>query len=710
MKKTGIIFVVLCLALSLIGIFSAEAQAQLTLQLSSAEASRGEDVTLVLSASNNPGVSYLSLMFEYDKTRLAFNGFDHAFSASDFPGTWSENGMIINWLGAENIMYEGEILKLNFTVLDDAGPGDAVVNVSADPDDDPALQKSEDGPDGVDVDVDYGAGKVTIPEESVPLPESITLDQNSAELEAGDTLVLTAEILPEEADQSVTWESSDPDVASVDENGTVTAISEGTATITATSDADDSLYDSCVITVPGTEEPEVLPESIALNQNTAELEAGDTLALTAEILPEGADQSVTWESSDPDVASVDENGTVTAISEGTATITATSDTDDSLSDSCVITVNEPEEPVVLPESIELDQTSVELEAGDTLVLTAEILPEEADQSVTWESSDPDVASVDENGTVTAISEGTATITATSDADESLSDSCVITVIGTENPGILPESIALAGAAPSSLAIGEGTRISATILPEEADQTVIWESSDPNVATVDEDGVITAVGEGAVTIRGFSQVDPRLVVAVRISVTGREPEQEQPRQPEPDRTFWKLHENDILPRTGFSAIRPQAIGSLPLDITYEPLRWSIEIPSANVKSDIVEVPFVDGEYPVTWLGSDLGLLEDSSLPGDGTAVLVGHNHLNTTDAGPLAFLDLLEEDTRIFVHDPRNNIRIFVVYANEKVSETDVRAVEKLAMEAENSLILITCEDELVGGGYANRRIIAAKPY
>ncbi len=532
MKKTGIIFVVLCLALSLIGIFSAEAQAQLTLQLSSAEASRGEDVTLVLSASNNPGVSYLSLMFEYDKTRLAFNGFDHAFSASDFPGTWSENGMIINWLGAENIMYEGEILKLNFTVLDDAGPGDAVVNVSADPDDDPALQKSEDGPDGVDVDVDYGAGKVTIPEESVPLPESITLDQNSAELEAGDTLVLTAEILPEEADQSVTWESSDPDVASVDENGTVTAISEGTATITATSDA----------------------------------------------------------------------------------------------------------------------------------------------------------------------------------DESLSDSCVITVIGTENPGILPESIALAGAAPSSLAIGEGTRISATILPEEADQTVIWESSDPNVATVDEDGVITAVGEGAVTIRGFSQVDPRLVVAVRISVTGREPEQEQPRQPEPDRTFWKLHENDILPRTGFSAIRPQAIGSLPLDITYEPLRWSIEIPSANVKSDIVEVPFVDGEYPVTWLGSDLGLLEDSSLPGDGTAVLVGHNHLNTTDAGPLAFLDLLEEDTRIFVHDPRNNIRIFVVYANEKVSETDVRAVEKLAMEAENSLILITCEDELVGGGYANRRIIAAKPY
>ena len=119
--------------------------------------------------------------------------------------------------------------------------------------------------------------------------------------------------------------------------------------------------------------------------------------------------------------------------------------------------------------------------------------------------------------------------------------------------------------------------------------------------------------------------------------------------------------------------------------------------------------MDGEYPVTWLGDAVGLLEDTALPGNGRSVLIGHNHLNTMEAGPFAFLEWLEEGTRIFVHDPKNRVTIYVVYANEKVSETDIEEVEAIAAAFENSITMITCEDERTDGGYASRRIVAARP-
>ncbi|MBQ6509535.1 MAG: Cna B-type domain-containing protein, partial [Flexilinea sp.] len=165
----------------------------------------------------------------------------------------------------------------------------------------------------------------------------------------------------------------------------------------------------------------------------------------------------------------------------------------------------------------------------------------------------------------------------------------------------------------------------------------------------------------------------------------------------------------LPDTGFSAVHAQTLPEQPKDVNYKTLRWRLEIPTLDMSTDIVEVPLVDNEYPVTWLGYSAGLLEDSALPGQGRSLITGHNHLNTMEAGPFALLDTLNEGDRIFVTDPASGLQIFEVYMNTKISEYDFDGLTEISETDEHSLTLITCEDERVEGGYANRRIIAARP-
>ena len=165
----------------------------------------------------------------------------------------------------------------------------------------------------------------------------------------------------------------------------------------------------------------------------------------------------------------------------------------------------------------------------------------------------------------------------------------------------------------------------------------------------------------------------------------------------------------LPETGFSAVRPQALPEKPLSVSYKPLSWTLQIPTLDVITEIVEVPSQDGTYPVTWLGYDAGLLQGYALPGEGPTVLTGHNHLNTTEAGPFALIQQMEIGDRIFVTDENNEIQIFKVYANEKIDETDFAGLNRIVELRENSLTLLTCEDERPTGGYQNRRVIAAEP-
>ena len=171
----------------------------------------------------------------------------------------------------------------------------------------------------------------------------------------------------------------------------------------------------------------VLATSIALNQASVELTEDETLQLTATVLPEEAtDRSVTWASSDESVAMVDENGLVTAVAPGAATITATTNDGSDLNASCNVTVLQ---GIVLAESIQLNVTTAGLNEGSTLQLTATVLPEECNnKTVLWSSNNPSVATADSNGLVTTHSVGTATITATTTDGSNLSTTCTVTLL------------------------------------------------------------------------------------------------------------------------------------------------------------------------------------------------------------------------------------------------------------------------------------------
>ena len=172
------------------------------------------------------------------------------------------------------------------------------------------------------------------------------------------------------------------------------------------------------------EETRVIPKlvrasAIELSESEKTVFVGDTFTITATVKPEDAfNRTVTWSSSDPSIATVDENGTVTAIAKGEAIITAESD--DGVKAECKVTV---EKKVA---AIELSESEKTVFVGDTFTITATVKPEDAfNRTVTWSSSDPSIATVDENGTVTAIAEGEAIITA--ESADGVTAECKVTV-------------------------------------------------------------------------------------------------------------------------------------------------------------------------------------------------------------------------------------------------------------------------------------------
>lgn len=258
----------------------------------------------------------------------------------------------------------------------------------------------------------------------------LLLSESSLELTVGDEYTLVATVLPSNTDddKTVSWSSSAPAVASVS-GGVVSAKAAGSAVITAKVGAKTA---SCTVTVAEAVIPvePVEVESVTLNETSLTLKEGETFTLVATVLPENADdKTVLWSSSDPTVASV-AGGLVTALKAGSVVITAKAG---AFSATCDVTVEAegpgPEEPVAV-ESVTLNKTELELEEGATFTLVATVLPADAtNPSVTWTSSDPTVATV-ENGVVKALKAGTAVITA--QAGEKTA-TCTVTVKAAEQP-------------------------------------------------------------------------------------------------------------------------------------------------------------------------------------------------------------------------------------------------------------------------------------
>ena len=183
----------------------------------------------------------------------------------------------------------------------------------------------------------------------------VELSQSALTLDVGDEETLTAAITPDNAtDKSVTWESSDTSIATVDTSGKVTAVGTGSATITATAADGSGEKATCSVTVK--EAATVPVESVSLDKTSLELTEGDTGTLIATVEPNNAtNKNVTWSTSNASIATVDANGLVTAVSAGTATITVTTE-DGSFTAKCTVTVREdvPDRPVSIPDTHEIE--------------------------------------------------------------------------------------------------------------------------------------------------------------------------------------------------------------------------------------------------------------------------------------------------------------------------------------------------------------------
>lgn len=313
---------------------------------------------------------------------------------------------------------------------------------------------------------------------------SISITEQNIILNKGENETLTVTYNPENTteDKTVTWESSNEDAVTVSEDGVITAVGAGNATITA------KVGDKTATTQV---EVKVPLENISLNETEKELNKGDNLQLTVTYNPEDttADKTVTWTSTDDTVATVDENGKVTALKAGTTYIKAKVEDKEV---SCKIDV------VVPLTGIDLNKDVAEIVKGQTEKLTVTLVPEDTTYTgkVEWTSSDDTIATVDENGNVRGIKEGTVTITAKAvENGNEIIDTAEITV-----KEIPLNSIAI-DIADFDLGIGRTQSLGVVCNPENTtdDINVEWTSSDNKVATVDENGVVTAIAEGTAVI-------------------------------------------------------------------------------------------------------------------------------------------------------------------------------------------------------------------
>ena len=330
-----------------------------------------------------------------------------------------------------------------------------------------------------------GSGQISVSVTGVSLDKTeIVLVEDSSEK-------LTATVEPTNAtNKNVTWSSDHEAIATVDQNGTVTARNGGQAIITVTT-ADGSKTATCTVNVRV--HIGVPVQSVGLNNSTLELSEGEGAQLTAHFNPENAtNKNVTWRSDNESIAKVDQNGNVVGQTPGTTTITVTTE-DGGKTASCEVTVKET--PVAVT-GVGLNTNKVELSVGEGNKLVATVTPEAAaNKEVTWSSNNPEVATVEQDGKVVAQKPGNATITVTT-KDGNKTATCEVIV--KETP------VAVTGVGLNTnkveLSVGEGNKLVATVTPEAAaNKEVTWSSNNPEVATVDQDGKVVAQKPGNATI-------------------------------------------------------------------------------------------------------------------------------------------------------------------------------------------------------------------
>ena len=341
-----------------------------------------------------------------------------------------------------------------------------------------AWQYTEKGSvDGISYDVDISS--FADDAMHVILPSSIQLSASTATLETGLTKKINASVYPTGAYDALSWTSSNPKVAQVSSNGTITAVASGSAVITAKTANGKTASVNVLVKTP----------TVKLSAISKTMYRGETTKLTA---TSSNKKPVSWTSSDPTIASVDSNGTIKTLKNGTVKISASANGGKA---TCTITVKEP---------IQISATTSSIYRGKTTTLKA--IPAYS-TTITWMSSNPLIATVSSNGVVTGKKAGTVTITA-----KAFGKSVTKTI------KVVEPSLKVTGS--TSLYRGKTTTLKATT---SYSTKVTWKSSKTSIATVSSNGVVTGKKAGTVTITakafGKSVTKTIKVVEPSLKVTG-----------------------------------------------------------------------------------------------------------------------------------------------------------------------------------------------
>lgn len=319
----------------------------------------------------------------------------------------------------------------------------------------------------------------------------VRIEEREISLFAGQEKQIAAEVIPESAvDKSLTWESSAPEIASVDENGIVKALSSGTAVITCKT-VSGGYTASCSVTVT------TKPESIMLDYTERDIYTTKSVTLEAIVLPEYAnDKSVKWTSSNKLVATVDQNGKVTGVGTGMATITATTNVG-GLTATCIVNVTKKREVqsvTITSGGDPITKKTLYINDKPKTVFEYAVSPTNATfKDVVWSSSDPKVVSVDQLGNIKALSVGVAAIKCTSEDNPYAVATCTV-YVKVKVTGVEMST--------SELSIFEtkSKSLSADVLPSSAsNKKLAWSSSDETIAKVDANGKVTGVKPGTAYI-------------------------------------------------------------------------------------------------------------------------------------------------------------------------------------------------------------------
>lgn len=487
LKKAAalLLSLVMVLSVSLVSVpgeTKAAGKTTFTLSADKQDLKRGDEVTVKLNMSENTeayGVGYTLL---YDVETLEVLSYELGEAADDAMVKKINNpvGKIKCAIAAdENPVKNGTVMQMKFKVLDTAAAGavkfEMIPDVSA-----------EYGDPLETVNLDNTNLKVVIPAANISIQKSLTLAKGSTEK-------LTAVLTPADSNSTVTWKSSNPAAAAVSEDGTVTAKAVGKADITATANGKSAV---CAVTVNNP------LNSISIEGTASVIKKGTTAQLKVIYNPDDTTDSkeVTWKSSNPSVAEVDKNGLVTAIADGTAVITATVGTKSAAYDI------EVKEVKLVSISIK-ESTTIHRGEDETLTVTYNPADTTDSKNVTWSSSDETIVKVDANGKVTALGLGEANVTAEVGNFKAL---CKVTV-DAPLTAITPEKTAV------NLVKNQTAEIRYTLNPADTTDSkkVEFTSSDSKIASVDENGVVTAkkAGNAIITLTGANNITAEVSVTV-----------------------------------------------------------------------------------------------------------------------------------------------------------------------------------------------------